>query len=279
MNRRPLPPRGSPLPSRSPRRPFLASPFFSGLAPPGAHSAILPQCRWVREPPPPSRSPPGRPRAAGLCSVLGLAAPTLSPVTWGGGSRPGSSDPAARLLSSPFPLYVFFLFSFFFSLSFLFLLASFLSLPPALSSPSPFATEGGRRRDYFSPGGGISELLDPPTGGDAAPRNGIRRRRRDPRRAERCEAARCARLARSVCVCALSAALRRLRRGSSLLPQGQLAAAHAGQAAVRAVAGGGGAGHGGGVGSQLVLSRLQSAGGSRCCFPGRPRRMRSRPPG
>lgn len=71
----------------------------------------------------------------------------------------------------------------------------------------------------------------------------------------------------------LSAALRRrLRRGSSLRPQGQLAAAQAGQAAVRVVAGGGGAGHGGG-GSQLLLGRLQSAGGSRCCFPGRPRRM------
>lgn len=41
---------------------------------------------------------------------------------------------------------------------------------------------------------------------------------------------------------------------------------------MRVVAGGGGAGHGGG-GSQLLLSRLQSAGGSRCCFPGRPRRM------
>lgn len=157
MNRRPLPPRGSPLPSRSPRRPSAR--LLSSLA------ALLLAARRSQSHPPAAPvgpraasaqpQPPGPAASSG--GVLGLAAPTLSPVTWGGGSRPGSSDPAARLLSSPlllfpllsFPFFLFFLFFFFVSL---------LSLPPALSSPSPSPLREAaellfpRRRDLGAPG-------------------------------------------------------------------------------------------------------------------------------
>lgn len=141
MNRRPLPPRGSPLPSRSPRRPSAR--LLSSLA------ALLLAARRSQSHPPAAPvgpraasaqpQPPGPAASSG--GVLGLAAPTLSPVTWGGGSRPGSSDPAARLLSSP--LLLFPLLSFPFFLFFLF----FFCLPPLSSScpllSFPLASEGG----------------------------------------------------------------------------------------------------------------------------------------
>lgn len=66
----------------------------------------------------------------------------------------------------------------------------------------------------------------------------------------------------------LSAAQRRrLRRGSSLRPQGQLAAAQAGEAALRVAAGGGGAGHDGG-GSSSTGFRARAAAVVAVASPG-----------
>lgn len=231
----PLPPRGSPLPSRSllPAGCF----FFSCLlllllTPPAPHTTILPGRAGGTE----SRLPPAPLPSEG--GSLGLAAPT-----------PGASHMgrrlAARLLRSRrrrvslllFALALFFPLFFFFFLLF---------LPPSPFLSFPLASEGGgRQRDYFFPW--RRDLGAQPRGGDAAPsRNRIRWWRRDPRRAEGGEA-----VGRPRCslTLLLSAALRRrrLRRcGRSLRPHGQLAAAQAGHAALRAAAGGDGTGHDGG---------------------------------
>lgn len=240
MKRRdpPFPPRGSPLPSRSlsPGGCFFF--FFSSrllpllLTPPAPHTTILPGRAGGSE----SRLPPAPLPSEG--GSLGLAAPT-----------PGASHMgrrlAARLLRSRRRRVSLLLFALSLCLSFS-SFSSFSSFPPPRSSPSPLASEGGgRQRDYFFPR--RRDLGVPPSGGDAASsRNRIRRRRRDPRRAEGGEAA-----GRPGCslTLLLSAALKRRRlrrRGRSLRPHGQLAAAQAGHAALRAVAGGDGTGHDGG---------------------------------
>lgn len=201
------------------RRPLLTRPSFPA-APVGPRAA----------------SPRRRSRARGV--RWASLPPPRAPVTWGGGSRPGSSDPAAAAFLSFYLLYLFFSFLFFFFFLLFFLPSLFLSFPLASEG-------GGRQRDYFFPR--RRDLRAPPSGGDeATTRNRIRWWRRDPRRAEGGEAA-----GRPLCslTLLLSAALRRrrLRRcGRSLRPHGQLAAAQAGHAALRVAAGGDGTGHDGG---------------------------------
>lgn len=226
----PLPPWGSPLPSRS------LSPggcFFSCLllTPPTPHTTILPGRAAGSE----SHLPPAPLPSEGVS--LGLAAPT-----------PGASHMgrrlAARLLRSRrrvslllFPLALYFSFSSF---------SSFSSFPAPRSSPfSSLLREAAGNGTIFFPR--RRDLRALPSGGEAkTSRNRIRWWRRDPRRAEGGEAAGRPRCSLTLL---LSAAMRRrwLRRcGSSLRPPGQLAAAQARHAALRTAAGGDGTGHNGG---------------------------------
>lgn len=161
----PSPPRGSPLPSRSLSR---SSPGFFFLllllTPPVAHKTILPgSAGGSKSRLRPVRSTPGAAPAPGR-DRGGFARPRCP--------HPGRQSHGAEAhgLAPPIPRWV----SFFFFLFLLFSSSSFFPLPsPRLSFPLAFEG-GGRERDYFFffPGGRISGLPKPPTGGDAAPSQG-----------------------------------------------------------------------------------------------------------
>lgn len=267
MKRRdpPLPPTGKPPPlSVSVARQRLLLLLLLLLPPPApphaarsSHDHPSRPRRWVREPPPPGA-------AAERGGFAGPRCPHPGRQSHGAEAR----GPAPPIPPPPrFSPFICFISFFFFLFFFLFL----LFLPPSPFLSFPLASEGGgRRRDYFFPR--RRDLGARPSGGDAArSRNRIRRWRRDPRRAEGGEAAGRPRCSLTLL---LSAALRRLRRGGrSLRPHGQLAAAQAGHAALRAAAGGDGTGHDGGgfpAPPQPGCRALAAVAAFCCCFPRRP---------
>lgn len=160
----PSPPRGSPLPSRSLSR---SSPGFFFLllllTPPVAHKTILPgSAGGSKSRLRPVRSTPGAAPAPGR-DRGGFARPRCP--------HPGRQSHGAEAhgLAPPIPRWVSFFFSFFF---FFLPPLSFPSPRLASPSPSPLREAAGNGTIFFFPGGRISGLPKPPTGGDAAPSQG-----------------------------------------------------------------------------------------------------------